>query len=266
MFLRQLANKELDLFLKFSALVTAIDKPTTEVISSSKEVLQLERDIVFVNNNILEQKAFQYGINGENVYFDARQSQSDSDRTKAIQLSKDLKAKLLALQQVEALSGFNADKQTQLFTHIVNHSNKANAEAVALVMKPIYADYHALLLTLDEDVDEDIPNSSEADYRFIYGTKLSKRYIKETDVSTFMDSAKRMMVYDLYSIALYHEVITPLQDKLVKKIAGLLGVESNIISELKTFAESIHATNVATQAVFAKENLNKYLVEVEACQ
>jgi hypothetical protein len=264
MFLRQLANKDLDLFLKFSALVTAIDKPTTEVISSSKEVLQLEKDIVFVNNNISERKTFQYSTNGENVYFDARDD--DSQKKIAIQLSKDLKAKLLALQQVEALSGFNADKQTQLFTHIVNHSNKDNAEAVALVMKPIYADYHALLLTLDEDVDEDIPNSSEADYRFIYGTKLSKRYIKETDVSTFTDSAKRMMVYDLYSIALYHEVITPLQDKLIKKIAGLLGVESNIISELKTFAESIHATNVATQAVFAKENLNKYLVEVEACQ
>jgi hypothetical protein len=264
MFLRQLANKELDLFLKFSALVTAIDKPTTEVISSSKEVLQLEKDIVFVDEKIVKKTDFPYMIDGEIYHFYV--NAGTIDRTKAIQLSKDLKAKLLALQQVEALSGFNADKQTQLFTHIVNHSNKANAEAVALVMKPIYADYHALLLTLDEDVDEDIPNSSEADYRFIYGTKLSKRYIKETDVSTFTDSAKRMMVYDLYSIALYQEVITPLQDKLIKKIAGLLGVESNIISELKTFAESIHATNVATQVVFAKENLNKYLVEVEACQ
>jgi uncharacterized membrane protein len=45
MFLRQLANKDLDLFLKFSALVTAIDKPTTEVISSSKEALQFPKKL-----------------------------------------------------------------------------------------------------------------------------------------------------------------------------------------------------------------------------
>jgi hypothetical protein len=246
MFLRQLPDKELSLFLKFTALITAIDKPAIEIIPLEREVHALTEQY----NHLKKQGSNSNGISsifsiGKDLAKDALLPIEDKLSKKTIELS--------IQRQTESISGFNIEKQNKLLVTLLNNSNTINTHVIEEIISPAYADFHTMLLTMYEDVDEEIPHSSEAEYRFIYGTKLSKRYIKEANIIELTNSAKRIMIYDLYSVGLLNKTITDLQDKMIKKIANLLDIEEGIITELKSIAEEVHKKNIEALALFVKE-------------